>query len=68
MTTGGLIVLIIFYVLYKLSKLETNKKFDNYDMTKVSLKKISENAGKSEAYKRAKMVRGCYDKDDEWKI
>ena len=68
MTTGGLIVLIIFYVLYKLSKLETNKKLDNYDMTKVSLKKLSEDAGKSEAYKRAKMVRGGYDKDDEWKI
>ena len=68
MTPGGLIVLIIFYVLYKLSKRETNKKFDNYDMTKVSLKKLSEDAGKSAAYKRAKMVRGGYDKDDKWKI
>ncbi len=68
MTLGGLIVLIFFYVLYKLSQRETNKKFDNYDMTKVSLKKLSEDAGKSEAYKRAKMVRGGYDKDDKWKI
>lgn len=37
-------------------------------MTKVSMKKLAEDAEKSEAYKRAKMVRGGYDKDDEWKI
>ena len=68
MTLGGLIVLIFFYVLYKLSQRETNKKFEHYDLSKNSIGKLAQDSGKSEAYKRAKMVRGGYDKDDKWKI
>lgn len=68
MTTGGLIVLIIFYVLYKLNKRETNKKVEYYDFNKISIGKLAQDTGKSEAYKRAKMVCGGYDKDDKWEI
>lgn len=68
MTLGGLIVLIIFYVLYKLSQRETNKKVEHYDFNKISIGKLAQDAGKSEAYKRAKMAQGGYDKDDKWKI
>lgn len=65
---GELIVLIIILVIWGISKANTNAKLDNYDMSKVSIGKMSMDSGKSKSEIRRNLVNGKYDKDDKWKI
>lgn len=68
MTGAEFIVLIIALVGWWIYKANLNSKVDNYDMSKVSLGKMSMDAGKSQTEIRRKLVNGEYDKDDKWKI
>lgn len=63
-----LIVLIIALVGWWIYKANLNSKVDNYDMSKVSIGKMSMDAGKSKSEIRRKLVNGEYDKDEHWKI
>lgn len=63
-----LITLGIFVAIYLISKASLNNKVNNYDMTKVSIGKMSMDAGKSPTEIQRNMVAGKYDKDNEWKI
>ena len=63
-----LIILIIFLVIWGISRANTNAKLDNYDMSKVSIGKMSMDSGKSKSEIRRNLVAGKYDKDDKWKI
>ena len=66
MTTGGLIFLIIFFIVYKVLDAEQANKAKNYDYRKVSIGKLSKDAGKSKSYIYRKMINGEYDKDDKY--
>lgn len=66
MTTGELIFLIIFFVVYKILATEQANKAKNYDYRKVSMGKLAMDHGKSKRYKYNKMINGGYDKDDKW--
>ena len=68
MTTGGLILLIIMYVVYKVAVSSTASQAKNYDYRKVSMGKMAMDHDKSQHYRNQKMIRGGYDKDDKWKI
>lgn len=63
-----LITLGIFIVIYLIGKANLNHKVDNYDMSKVSIGKMSVDAGKSHTEIRKNLVAGKYNKDDKWKI
>ena len=63
-----LILLLIILAICGISKASTNAKLDNYDMSKVSIGKMSMDSGKSKAEIRRNLVAGKYDKDDKWKI
>lgn len=63
-----LITLGIFVAIYLIGKASLDHKMDNYDMSKVSIGKMSMDAGKSHAEIRRNMVNGKYDKDNKWKI
>lgn len=62
------ILLIVVLVVWGISRSNTNRKLDNYDMSKVSIGKMSMDSGKSKAEIRRNLVAGKYDKDDKWKI
>ena len=68
MTTGSLIILIIFFVLYKAGIAQTASQAKTYDYRKVSMGKMAMDHDKSQHYKYQKMIRGSYDKDDKWVI
>ena len=68
MTTGGLILLILFFVVYKVIVGSTASQAKNYDYRKVSMGKMAQDHNKSQYYKDLKMINGGYDKDDKWKI
>lgn len=63
-----LIVVGIIVTIVLISKANLNHKVDNYPINKVSIAKMSMDAGKSPGYIQRQMVAGKYDKDDEWKI
>lgn len=63
-----LIGLIILGVIWVVSKANLKHKVDNYDMSKVSIGKMSMDVGKIPTEMQRNMVVGKYDKDDEWKI
>ena len=65
---GYLIFFGIIAVVCFISKASTNAKFNNYDMDKVSIGKMSMDAGKSKSEIRRNLVNGKYDKDDKWKV
>lgn len=58
-----LITLGIFIVIYLIGKANLNNKVNNYDMTKVSIGKMSMDAGKSKTEIQKNMVAGKYNKD-----
>lgn len=58
-----LITLGIFIVIYLIGKANLNYKVNNYDMTKVSIGKMSMDAGKSKTEIQKNMVAGKYNKD-----
>ena len=68
MTTGGLILLIIFFIGIKSFENDIAKQAKNYDYRKVSMGKMAMDSGKSKKYKYQKMISGGYDKDDQWRI
>lgn len=68
MTTGGFILLILFFVVYKVIATETANQAKIYDYRKVSMGKMAQDIGKSQSYINRKMISGGYDKDDKWKI
>ena len=68
MTTGGFILLILFFVVYKVITAETANQAKNYDYRKVSMGKMAMDYDKSQHYRNQKMIRGGYDKDNKWKI
>lgn len=63
-----LIVVGIIVTIVLISKADLHHKVDNYPINKVSIAKISMDAGKSPEYIQWQMVAGKYDKDDKWKI
>lgn len=63
-----LVVIIVFIIIYAIYKANLNHKVDNYPINKVSIAKMSMDAGKSPKYIQRQMVAGKYDKDNEWKI
>lgn len=63
-----LVVIIIFIVIYLVNKASLEHKVDNYDMSKVSIGKMSMDTGKSYTEIKRNLVSGKYDKDDKWKI
>lgn len=63
-----LIVVGIIVIIVLISKADLHHKVDNYPIDKVSIAKMSMDAGKSPEYIQRQMVAGKYDKDDEWKI
>lgn len=65
---AGLIVIIFFVAIYLVDKVSLEKKVDNYDMSKVSIGKMTMDAGKSYTEIKRNMVAGKYDKDDKWRI
>ena len=68
MTTGGLLLLILFFAVYKVLTAGTANQAKNYDYRKVSMGKMAMDHDKSQHYRNQKMIRGGYDKDDKWKI
>lgn len=68
MTGTELIILLIGLVIWGIYKAILNAKVDNYDMSNVSIGKMSMDAGKSQTEIRRKLVNGEYDKDEHWKI
>lgn len=68
MTSGGLVLLILMYVVYKVIVGSTANQAKNYDYRKVSMGKMAMDHDKSQHYKNQKMIRGGYDKDDKWVI
>lgn len=63
-----LIVVGIIVTIVLISKADLHHKVDNYPIDKVSIAKMSMDAGKSPEYIQRQMVAGKYDKDNEWKI
>lgn len=63
-----LIVVGIIVTIVLISKADLHHEVDNYPINKVSIAKMSMDAGKSPEYIQRQMVAGKYDKDDEWKI
>lgn len=63
-----LIVLVIIGAIYFINKWIVDAKLDNYDMSKVSIGKMSMDVGKSQSEIRRNLVNGKYDKDEQWKI
>ena len=68
MTSGGLVLLILMYVVYKVIVGSTANQAKNYDYRKVSMGKMAMDHDKRKHYKNQKMIRGGYDKDDKWVI
>ena len=68
MTTGGLVALILFFVVYKVIVSSTATQAKNYDYRKVSMGKMAMDHDKSQYYRNQKMINGGYDKDDKWRI
>lgn len=63
-----LIMLVIIGAIYFINKWSVDAKLDNYDMSKVSIGKMSMDVGKSQSEIRRNLVNGKYDKDEQWKI
>ena len=63
-----LIVIFFWVAVYLIDKVRLEMKVDNYDISKVSLGKMSMDTGKSYTEIKRNMVAGKYDKDDKWRI
>ena len=68
MTGAEFIALLIILAGWGIYKACLNAKVDNYDMSNVSIGKMSMDTGKSQTEIRRKLVNGEYDKDEHWKI
>lgn len=68
MTTGGLILLILSIILYKVYKADIAKKASQYDRSKISVGKMAADNCRDPHKVNQRILSGYYDKDDKWAI
>ena len=67
MTTGGLILLIVVFIAYKIYQADVAKKASQYERSKISVGKMAVDDCKNVHQINQKILRGEYNKDNHWR-